>query len=132
MKDTRRGPRFRPTARSDRQRGLGAHAAADAAVFLAGNRLVELQRIAPEGLRAERVEAKDAPAFLDHALRVRGDLAVVFREGFPRCQRLGVSPHVSAQSEPDENRQRKEDVRSHRNPFGKARLSAGGLLRSVR
>jgi hypothetical protein len=52
------GQRVRVDLQADGQRRLRRDARADAAVLLAGDRLVQAQRVAPERLAAEGVEAK--------------------------------------------------------------------------
>src|SRR3989449_9161975 len=76
----RLGQRVRVYLEADRQRCLGADTATDAAVLLAGDRLVELERVAPERFIAEGVEAEDLSPFphhargivLDHRIEARG------------------------------------------------------------
>src|SRR5581483_3791237 len=75
----------------DRERGLRTHTAADAAVLLAGNRLVQAQGIAPKSLGTEGIEAKHPPALCDRALRVFVDLTINARQPRFRFLRFGVS-----------------------------------------
>ena len=60
----RAGEGVRVDLEAHRQRGLRAHSASDAAVFLTGDRLVELKRVSPEGLAAESLVAEDLSALL--------------------------------------------------------------------
>jgi len=52
---------------TDRERGLRADAGSDASQLLAGNRAMQVERVAPERLVAECVVAKYRPAFFEHA-----------------------------------------------------------------
>ena len=70
------GQRVRVDLQADGQRRLRRDARADAAVLLAGDRLVQPQRVAPERLAAEGVEAERLPPFVQHLLRVARDLGV--------------------------------------------------------
>ena len=51
---------------ADAERSGRIDSRSDAAIFGAGNRLMELQRVAPERFVAERVEAKRVAPFVDH------------------------------------------------------------------
>src|SRR5215471_18089622 len=73
------GQRVSVDLQADRQCGLRAHAGADAAVCLAGDRLVQLERVTPERLTPERVVSKDLPALLDHLLRMMFDETIWIR-----------------------------------------------------
>jgi len=64
----RRRQRRRVDLQADGQRGPRAHARSDPAVRRAGDRLVQVQRIAPERLIAERVEPERLPALVDQFL----------------------------------------------------------------
>src|SRR5207245_9259575 len=55
---------------ADGQRGLRAYAATHAAMLLAGDGMVELQRVAPERFIAERVESEGLAPFSHHAVGV--------------------------------------------------------------
>jgi hypothetical protein len=52
---------------ADRERRLRTDACADAAVRCAGDRLVQLERVAPERFVAERLEAERVAPFFDRA-----------------------------------------------------------------
>src|SRR5690606_1997193 len=62
---------------ADRQRGLWRDAGTDATILFTGHRLVQLQRIAPEGLAAERVVAKGILALIKHGTCVLASRCVV-------------------------------------------------------
>src|SRR2546426_342371 len=51
---------------ADGERGLRADAGADAAVPLAGDRLVQMERVSPERLAAEGLEAEGASPLVEH------------------------------------------------------------------
>src|SRR5437667_7854339 len=72
---------------ADGQRGLRAYAAADAAMLLASDGFVELQRVAPERFIAERVESEGLAPFPHHAVGVVLDHLVEAR-GHPRAHRV--------------------------------------------
>lgn len=59
------GQRIRVDLQPGSQRRDGRQARADAAICLAGNRLVQAQRPAPEGFIAERVEPEDTTTLAD-------------------------------------------------------------------
>src|SRR5688572_10866899 len=58
---------------TQRQGLLGAQARSDTAIAASGDRLVQSQPVAPEGLIAERVESEDLPAAVQNPLRRRVD-----------------------------------------------------------
>ena len=58
---TGRGTRVDVELQADSERGRRAHAGPDAAEARAADRLMQLERVAPEALVAERVEAEDLP-----------------------------------------------------------------------
>jgi hypothetical protein len=66
------GIHFQP----ERKRGSRSHTVADAIEACPLNGLVQLDRVAPEGLVAESIEAKRLPSFDEHPLRVIVDLSV--------------------------------------------------------
>jgi hypothetical protein len=70
---------------TDAHRGLRAYAGADATKLRALDRLVQLQRIAPERLVAERVEPEDVSPVLDHRERTTADRPVDLGEPFLPC-----------------------------------------------
>ena len=55
---------------------MGETPGPDAAVLLAGDGLVQLERVAPEGLAAEGVVAEGLLALFEHCLRVAGALGI--------------------------------------------------------
>src|SRR3954469_24405401 len=64
----------------DCQRGLRAHTRTDPAEALALNCLMQFDRIAPERLVPESIEAKDVSALRERALRMIVDLSVESRQ----------------------------------------------------
>src|SRR5258706_4618333 len=64
------GQRVRVHLEADRESRLRAHTRTDAAVFRAGERLVQSQSIAPPGLVAEGIETKYLPAPINRARRM--------------------------------------------------------------
>ena len=79
---------LRPTASAV----FGLTPGADAAVRRARDRLVELQRVAPERLVAERVEAEGLPALLELLARIVADGVVA--DPMTPLARLGVGGPV--------------------------------------
>jgi len=63
------GQRVHVHLEPDGERRRGAHAGSDPAVVLAFDGLVELERVAPPGLVAERVVAEDLPPFRELGAR---------------------------------------------------------------
>ena len=62
--------------KSDRQSGFRRNARTDTAVLLACDGFVQLERIAPEGLTSECLEAEGLLALFEHGLRVTRDVRV--------------------------------------------------------
>ena len=89
---------------ADAQCGLGAHTGPDAAIAFAGNRLVELQCIAPERLVAERIESKSLPPVGDHAVGIFFDDAVECGRG--ACDGMPGSHCENTESEAGNNCER--------------------------
>src|SRR3989441_4502791 len=77
---------------ADRQRGLRAYAAAHAAMLLAADGFVELQRVAPERFIAERVESESLAPVPHHAVGVVLD-HVVEAPRHPRAQHSARGVH---------------------------------------
>src|SRR5438876_1200107 len=69
---------------ADGQRGLRAYAAAHAAMLLAGDSFVELQRVAPERFIAERGESEDLSPVFEHLGRMVCDHLIKARLVEPR------------------------------------------------
>src|ERR1051326_458139 len=89
LRDQRLRQRVCIAFQSDRESRRGADTRTNAAEVRAFNRAMQLQRVAPKGLVAERVETKSLLALVEHALGVRVRLALT-------CRRLRrVCPTIS-------------------------------------
>src|SRR5690606_91142 len=79
------------------ERRFGAEAGAHAAAFLACNRLVKLERAAPESLVAKSVEAEGVSTLLQHGKRIHGNRIIGRQLGAaPLSQRLAARVFAAA------------------------------------
>src|SRR5262249_29066170 len=94
----RRRQRVRINLQADGERGLWRNPRTNPAVLLTGNGLVQLERVAPEGLAPEGVVAERLAALVQHRAGIARDLSIEVFLG-RSCTRSNHDPEQSCSTQ---------------------------------